>query len=891
VRRLSPFLSILLLCSLGPAQAQAPTVPSPAGDGVGRLLRQVETSLEANDATAFISLLSPGTAETVSTRVFLNEWIVPGVTRAVVRERLRRAAPKVPEGEAYEVYVDVLTEFGKLGRVGTWVLVIERDPRAPTGWRIASLTVLTTVAGLYRLELNPEKEFTVANLTLSAEDLEVRLPSGIAFVAETYDGTTGIVLMGRGDFTFSPAPLAEKGQVKIFSGSETLQSRFDWLYVRVNPATFSQHFAAAALTPRAVDRRDFRRADLIFQENVSLSFGLDLTDLSREKWSLSPRFGDLVTEIQTDKTHFTYMRSTADPEDIRFVDRARQRTISVYTSKERLAARGPYFSEDDKVPFDILHYDINATFEPQREWMEGRARVLLVAKNGPINTLSMTLAEPLVIRSVVSQKLGYLMALRVTGQNEVIVNLPEDLPPNTILDLEFVYGGRLPAFVPEREALDLAQSENEFFNDTPEPSYIYTGRSGWYPQGPVSDYATANMVLRVPENYSSVGSGALDDGWPKIVRERTRAWKEYQYSATQPVRYLAWAISKFIHVDEATVKLPEPPEDTVRPAGVSYLQADVSVESSTLLKRRALELSLTAQDAMKFYGSIVDDMPYQTFSLAVVERSTPGGHSPPYFASLSQPPATRPIAWRNDPAYFDQFPEFFVAHEAAHQWWGQAVGWKNYHEQWLSEGFSQYFAALYAEHLHRGDSFDKVISQMAEWTVEKSNQGPVYLGYRLGAIKGDSRVFRALVYNKGGLVLHMLRRLMGDEAFFKGVARFYTTWRFKKAGTEDLKAAFEAESHRSLDRFFTRWIYNDTLPRLKFSYKTDGADVVVRFEQVGEVFDVPVTVRLNYVNPTPAASVVIPITEQVTEQRIPLKGILKDVDANSDNAAPVLFVK
>jgi len=255
-----------------------------------------------------------------------------------------------------------------------------------------------------------------------------------------------------------------------------------------------------------------------------------------------------------------------------------------------------------------------------------------------------------VIRSVVSQKLGYLMALRVTGQNEVIVNLPEDLPPNTILDLEFVYGGRLPAFVPEREALDLAQSENEFFNDTPEPSYIYTGRSGWYPQGPVSDYATANMVLRVPENYSSVGSGALDDGWPKIVRERTRAWKEYQYSATQPVRYLAWAISKFIHVDEATVKLPQPPEDTVRPAGVSYLQADVSVESSTLLKRRALELSLTAQDAMKFYGSIVDDMPYQTFSLAVVERSTPGGHSPPYFASLSQPPATRPIAWRNDPA-------------------------------------------------------------------------------------------------------------------------------------------------------------------------------------------------------------------------------------------------
>jgi aminopeptidase N len=123
------------------------------------------------------------------------------------------------------------------------------------------------------------------------------------------------------------------------------------------------------------------------------------------------------------------------------------------------------------------------------------------------------------------------------------------------------------------------------------------------------------------------------------------------------------------------------------------------------------------------------------------------------------------------------------------------------------------------------------------------------------------------------------------------VRRFYTTWRFKKAGTEDLKAAFEAESHRSLDRFFSRWIYNDTLPRLKFSYRTDGGEVVVRFEQVGEVFDVPITVRLDYLGATPSADVVIPLTEQVTEKRIALAGLLKDVEANSDNAAPVFFVK
>ncbi len=88
---------------------------------------------------------------------------------------------------------------------------------------------------------------------------------------------------------------------------------------------------------------------------------------------------------------------------------------------------------------------------------------------------------------------------------------------------------------------------------------------------------------------------------------------------------------------------------------------------------------------------------------------------------------------------------------------------------------------------------------MARWTLDRSDQGPVYLGYRLGHIRNDGRVFRALVYNKGALTLHMLRKLIGDDAFFRGLRRFYATWRFKKAGTEDVKAAFEIEANRDLD--------------------------------------------------------------------------------------------
>src|SRR5438132_452336 len=95
-----------------------------------------------------------------------------------------------------------------------------------------------SVEGLYRLLLDPARQFDVQNLKIVAEDLELTLPAGSAFVADTDQGITGLVLLGRGDMRFHPTPESEKGQVKIFCGKETLDSAFDAAYVRVNPGDF-----------------------------------------------------------------------------------------------------------------------------------------------------------------------------------------------------------------------------------------------------------------------------------------------------------------------------------------------------------------------------------------------------------------------------------------------------------------------------------------------------------------------------------------------------------------------------------------------------------------------------------------------------------------------------
>src|SRR5262249_36505534 len=154
-----------------------------------------------------------------------------------------------------------------------------------------------------------------------------------------------------------------------------------------------------------------------------------------------------------------------------------------------------------------------------------------------------------------------------------------------------------------------------------------------------------------------------------------------------------------------------------------------------------------------------------------------------------------------------------------------------------------------------------------------------------------------LVYDKSAAVLHMLRRLIGDDAFFRGVQRFYRTSRFSKAGTEDLRAAMEKEAGRPLDRFFERWIYGSTLPRLRFSYRigpaTDGSagDVAIRVEQVGDqLFDVPLTAVLQYED-RKQIDVMVPVGDRVTEVRLPLAGTLRGVVIRTDDGTLAEIVR
>jgi hypothetical protein len=855
------------------AQARPPRAAGAPPDAIAALIDRLEQASLAGDRQAVLALGSPAISRP-SFEDFATTLSSPRPDRLAMAERDR--AP-LADGRSQRLIVEIFAERGIEGRLGTWRLDVTPGEAAADPWRIAAVSRLSVVTGLYRLSLNPAKQFDVHELTVQAPDLTIEMASGRAFVAETPEGPTAVVLLGRGRVRFAPSDQAERTQVRIFAGSEALAADIDMAFLRFSPAEFESRFAPASLRPRAVNPSDLRTATSVFNDHVGRTLQLDLSEISRERWSLNPSYGDVIAELRTRRFGtLTYARSGGDAEDVTLFDRRRRRNISLYASPSKLASRGRFYSEDDRTEYDVLSYDIDAEFTPERAGIEGRTRLKLKIRGDGVSSLNFRLAESLAVTAVYSPEFGRLLHLRVVGQNTLIVNLPAQLARDTELWLDVVYRGRLGAQSLDREAIDLGQQEMQEGVYIPiEQRFLYSNRSYWYPQAGVSDYSTATLRITVPDDFEVIASGdpAGPPSAPPGVVDPGRRRKTYVFDAGRPTRYLAVVISRFDPVDSRTIS-----------AGGT--EVALHVQSSPRQVSRVRDMGDQVAAVFNFYASLVGDAPYPSFTLAIAESDRPGGHSPPYFAMLNQVVMGSAFVWRSDPVSFDNYPTFFLAHEVAHQWWGHAVGWKNYHEQWISEGFAQYFAALYAEKDREGNVLANLLRQMRHTAIEASPQGPIYLGYRLGHIRSDDRVFRAIVYNKSAMVLHMLRRLVGDDAFFAGVRSFYEEWKFRKAGTDDFRRAVERTSGRDLERFFETWLYGASIPRLKFSYHVTGTEAAVRFEQRDEAVDVPITVTITYTTGA-TEEIVVALSELVTERTLALKGPVRSITANADNAALV----
>ncbi|MFN2387484.1 MAG: M1 family aminopeptidase, partial [Thermoanaerobaculia bacterium] len=481
-------------------------------------------------------------------------------------------------------------------------------------------------------------------------------------------------------------------------------------------------------------------------------------------------------------------------------------------------------------PYEASHYDVEVDADPSRAELRGRT-VVAIRSLEKMETASLRLDGNLQVESVRSSVSGSHQFLQQKGRDTLLVRFQPPLEPGSRAALEVRYGGVLEpqglAAVPG-EPQDAARAGRR--DSGHRGTLLYSNRVYWFPQSPVRNHTTATLTVTVPAGYTALASGALE----AMARDATDGSRKLLFRTETPIRYLSLLIGRL-----------DPVEITVSGAPVPVDAVSVPARA-----RRARALFAETGPILRFFSSLIGEVPYPRLTLAFLDTMRPAAHSPAYLALFGEPAGWIPASAGDSPTHFSRQPVFHVAHEIAHQWWGQAVGWRNYRDQWLSEALAQYFAALYVRDSRGEDVFRDVLAWMHRWVLEGSGKGPVSLGFRVGQVTSCEYCFAAVVYNRGAFVLHMLRKLLGDDAFFRGLRLYYGRWRFLRAGTDDLRAALEESSGRNLQRFFEQWIRDDKTPELLWSVRRLGGpgqpQVSLRVEQRPEAFELPVAVTIEY---------------------------------------------
>ncbi len=343
---------------------------------------------------------------------------------------------------------------------------------------------------------------------------------------------------------------------------------------------------------------------------------------------------------------------------------------------------------------------------------------------------------------------------------------------------------------------------------------------------PIYDYpnmkCTSEVLLEVPANQFVVSNGVLvevrDKGDTKVYH-----WHMKQPHSTYLISFVAGEF------DSAEEKVD----------GVT-LQYFVPKGRGQDIPR---SFSKTP-DMMRFFGEYTGvAYPYDKYSQACVYDFTFGGMENITATTLTE------RTLHDEVAHLDFSSDGLVAHELAHQWFGDLVTCRDWSHIWLNESFATFFQALYFRR-DRGveEYYYDLVGKLDTYLEEASKRyiRPISTKY----YSMPEEVFDRHAYEKGSLVLNSLLNAVGEEAFRRAIKLYLERHRFGNAETDDLRRAFEDATSKSLEWFFDQWVYSSGHPHLKVSYSYSDADRTLRVvakqvqEDVG-AFRLPLKLIVN----------------------------------------------
>ena len=461
---------------------------------------------------------------------------------------------------------------------------------------------------------------------------------------------------------------------------------------------------------------------------------------------------------------------------------------------------------------DVLNYALSLDLPDSGNRIEGRA-VLTVRRTARTDTLVLDLVR-LRVDSV-------LLDERATrfGRDSATIRIPLPAGSSDTVTIAVRYGGPVTDGLIIRN--DTAWGWTAFADNWPN-----RGRY-WIPSvDHPSDKATVSWTVRAPSRLKIIANGARLGEAPVSGSNPPRTVTRWRMNEPIPVYLMVIAAAPFYAYD-----LGETACGLTLVGRCVHQWAYVEPRLADFLPGPFK----SAADIVSYFGSLVGPFPYER--LAHLESST-------RFGGMENATA---IFYADQPFRKRTMTDRVVAHETAHQWFGDAVTETEWPHLWLSEGFATYLEALWTRNSAGDSAFRAEMEEMRRAVLSSQvvAERPV--------IDTAEQSLMALLnnnsYQKGGFVLHMLRATLGDSAFFRGLHRYYDRYRNGNALSDDLRRELEAASGTPLGWFFDQWLRRPGFPELTTSWTYDAAAkrVILSITQAGRFgsYRFPLTVDIK----------------------------------------------
>jgi aminopeptidase N len=455
---------------------------------------------------------------------------------------------------------------------------------------------------------------------------------------------------------------------------------------------------------------------------------------------------------------------------------------------------------------NILHYRFDWKINVDSQYIQGKASVTARSLIHDLDKITLHLADNMEVREITQNQ----SALDFYHQQDLLdIYLAQSQNPDDVFEVEIAYQG-----YPE-SGLNFSHHQNQpIVWSLDEP----ISAREWFPCYDLpSDKATAEMRVTVPDEMIVASNGNLVNVIDNLDDTVTYIWKENYPIATYLISIAATNYDTFSDYyswgsENMEVIYYVYPEDLL------LAQEDFSITVSMI----------------EFYSQAFGEYPFleEKYGMAEIPRNTAMEHQ----TCTSYP--SRTITGNHE-------YDWLIAHELAHQWWGDLVTLAEWADIWLNEGFATYSDALWQEHLYGSEGLK---ARMADFKYIYFNQHPGQEHSIHNPPEGH--LFCEIVYEKAAWVLHMLRFVVGDEAFWKILKKYAQDYAYSTVTTDDFRQVCEEIYGADLGWFFNQWIFEAGYPTYEFGWGSLGQNEVrVVIRQIQEdfpTFIMPVELQFNF---------------------------------------------